>query len=1477
MALRKRTRRNYNANMKTAFCVVIVLGLFAHAQADMDWLEVENQGAVSTTYMADSPAAAELLEESERLLREQQYVAAVESLQQIVKDYGGRLLQDESGRYVDAREQAWLVLLSSAELIEQYERRYGSIARRELERATRPMIDEQALTALFQRYAMTQAGLDATLHRAALQLQRGHFDHADLLLRFAERHPGMTNAESKRRLSQMQAFVAAARGQDDVAVYVERFIEAGGRGAEQLRQVLAGVKARSMSLNQAMASLWPRDQVAPSLSRPSWQRSASLWKSQDDTDSDQQRQNPVQQRVFLQMQVPRQQGGGPAGAVTVTPADQTLLIHNALGLSAWDRSSGRPRWSHLSDLPSHVSRMPQSRLEDQLMMLTADAPLADEGVVYAMMDWNGGMRGMYGGGFNSLAAYDVSKGRELWRTASHEIDPSLATATFRGTPLKQSERLFALLSRTQSGGFQELYLVALNPVNGEAIWHRHIASSSLAGMAVLSRSPESLLNGSGRLFVSNGRGVVASVSAMDGALLWAQLFKVDTVPLNDNRGNMFRVMRGQQTATKSNLSPVLIESGLVVPVQWRTDERPLMRLDPYDGTVLDEKLAIREGAVVAMDQFENDLILLQLDNGLTRYDGTTLEPVWQLPLEHVTTASSLNVLGHVAAVAMPDRVLMVDLNDGSILEQRAVTMMADVALSPGQLILIQRDAVSSFMAWDLALQQLTAQMTRHPEDPNPGLALARMAFNEGQPEQLEAGLDHAVASLAMGSERGRETLREQVFADLMELGRDSSLSEQTAMADVIYRRLGEIVHTSQQRVEQLMDHGEHLARSDRLVEAVAAYQQILLADELTQQTIRADQLVRPAGLMAQQRLEKLVKDHGRDIYEKFETQAVAELVTARASGDLDELIAVSDRYPVSMAAIDALASAGDLLVERDELSMASEYYRQAIRLEPEVSVVRSLASRMIRVYEQAGQTRQAAYWLRRLDRKYPGLTLMRDESQTTPKQWLATLSQNEPTQRTPVVTLPLKPAKPLQGELMQPQIRMVQQTVQPGFMLREGRTLHYHRGSDGQRLWSVQRPQAQLLLMDQAQILLYSPSLDAIEALNPGTGRPVWPAVKVGESMEAVAPLREQIRDDDDPRQAEIQARIIINNRPGGGRVEVVEDGMDSGEGLELVFAAGPLNLAVADRLGRVMMLDRMSGEVRWRKATSIHLPLSLAMSEDQVAVVGSVDLRAVQRWRDVRGGVGQLQLIDGEGGVVILGLDHGDEQMAARQRSAPFYAAFHAEGHLVTVASQDIFTYATTQQNILWHLDCSDNMLGPEAWLYGDQLLAMERQGSMSLFDVTDGRWIRRLSLQSEGRISSAGIEVTVREDQWVLCMPKRLLVMDMNGQVRWKDGLHRDKDTSVATMLVSASHVFLMQLQQGVGEASSQQGMILNLETGRIQETFDMPGSPRLRVDAQGFAQSAYAHAMFVENAVVFGTGDKTLYSQGSPDPSSPTGDME
>jgi len=160
----------------------------------------------------------------------------------------------------------------------------------------------------------------------------------------------------------------------------------------------------------------------------------------------------------------------------------------------------------------------------------------------------------------------------------------------------------------------------------------------------------------------------------------------------------------------------------------------------------------------------------------------------------------------------------------------------------------------------------------------------------------------------------------------------------------------------------LADLAREMDRPARAIEHLHA----ILADYREEDLFRNTD----SGIYARREIDRIILDHGREIYAPFETRARMAMDEAAALGDTEDLLGLLDRYPNSRAAEQAAVTAARLLIATDRQREAAIALRRFLADFPEATTAATALSLLALTLEERGYLESARSALSRLKRRY---------------------------------------------------------------------------------------------------------------------------------------------------------------------------------------------------------------------------------------------------------------------------------------------------------------------------------------------------------------------------------------------------------------------------------------------------------------------------------------------------------------------------
>lgn len=1347
--------------------------------------------AAPALYLADSPAAQDLVAEADDLQEQGRLADAVDRLQQVIQEYPDRLMEVESGRHEDATRWVRRRLREDEQLRRAYQRTYGARAERELEVATTPELDPQALERVVAEYATTEAGLEAGLTLAGVYLERAAAHSAASVLDELAAHPQLD--QHRTRYHTLQAMVGLFTG--DPARRAEHEQHLREHGASEPLNLIAAIAGRLTGpVRRAAAPPCVMEEPLSSdaLAEPLWESDAG-WTPMGSVTAELADSRFVRQR----------ESGEPPVPTLPIADDRRVYLNQGDRVRALDRDSGWQLWSYhwpgietLDELPATVRMRGHDALHER-------GTLHHESRLYAVFGsatpWP--VRWNQASSATAVVSLDPTSGASSWEVTPGDLDPALSEAYFLGTPRGGDGRIFVLLRRTQASGFRDTYLAALASDDGRLLWRRHIAAAAMASRFNTGPSPR-MSTADGRVYVVDNLGAVAAMDQRTGAIQWLRLLG-DAERVNDE--DMARAALRQRAAeADGGTAPVRCAAGLIVrePV-----EGAVQLLDPRTGALLRSLSGEPWQAARALRRIDGQVLVI--GDGLTLVDGETLETQWHHPLKEAGALPS--PVGQIAATrdqlfyTAADHLGILRRDNGELLQRRAIDTPANLLPLESQLVVVGRDAVRSYTSWPRAAVRLRQRMKNASNDPAPALALAQLAARRRDGAVVIEGVDQALAALrraqheAAASGEPVSDVQARTFTQVLQLARHETIAalddqpqsqrsnmRATGLREMLFDSVAAITAGPAQEVAYHMARVEFLVDVDRVPEAVE-HLQVVLADEvLASQLYEAAPVSRQAGLEAQQRLRALIDEYGREIYAAYDRQALRQLRRLVAQrGDAEALIALADRHPLAAAAPRALVHAARRMAEADRFAAAIEQLRRARDRAHSDELIAQVVGQAVVLYEAHGEPGHGIAWLRHLQREHPDVTPTRDGIPVGVEDWIARLERMAPgSSSLPSLALPMDAPHLVPGRLVPVAHESWAMTQRDVLLTQDNQTLRLYARDNLDVRWerALSIDQPRVISADAERLLLWSPRDHQLVALDEATGESMW-------QRDAAALLR-AVGDADDRAAAHVPDRrrfdpLLQQHRlvRGDGALEEVRN--DS----QRFALVGAGSVAMVDRMGRVVGIDRQGGQVRWQLMSAIEQVTHAQVRHDTLLLGGVL-------------GPGT----DAEtGAIVAIDLRSGEQIMPViEDRRLPQWLGFAGDRTMVVASEGRLTAYRLGSGAVAWRAEVDETDFGDLGWA-NDRLVMVRDQADVAhLFDAQTGEHLRRVHLAET--LGARAVRASPTEQRWYVHTQEGLACFDAGGRMRWRDAIAESSHQALGQWVTRDHIVLLARRRADVGGEQAQ-----------------------------------------------------------------------
>jgi outer membrane protein assembly factor BamB len=504
------------------------------------------QVAIATSVSSDlppkpsvsiDPGLKQPLAMARSLIGRGQFAEAIRCLQPVLSDPQNNLVLMD-GRYIDAKIEAnRLIAELPREARALYEREFGGLAQRELERSQAAGRIDQIL-AVAAMYRHTDAGRQALNVAAGLFFDGGQFVEAAAAARESLDSPGPPAQESAAAGRLVTAWLKLGQV-DSAQAWVEKRREFLSRHEIEvegikhgLDQWLMGCIRRQIDggpppIEHRVSGGHPQSVGSGNFTRPS---TRAIWAKRIEVSG-------VLNSLAEELISRRAESGIPPVFHPVPLiVGQTLVVRRGDELAAYELHKGKTRWS--VDLsPAGSGSVDSEIIADRAFSGGPQTALATDGqrIFTVVDDAASYVRPVFTGRGrrlpvelppkNSLAAYDLHGGKRLWRLADiralgtaspsdygdHDID-------FLGPPLAYGGTLY-VLGRTDEGA----NLLALDPADGTVRWGESLAGfSGFEADTASSFGPACVpVQSNGLLICPTPEGIVIAIDLASRTCRWA--------------------------------------------------------------------------------------------------------------------------------------------------------------------------------------------------------------------------------------------------------------------------------------------------------------------------------------------------------------------------------------------------------------------------------------------------------------------------------------------------------------------------------------------------------------------------------------------------------------------------------------------------------------------------------------------------------------------------------------------------------------------------------------------------------------------------------------------------------------------------------------------------------------------------------------------------------------------------------------------
>ena len=1334
-----------------------------------------SDGVMNPVYLADAPVAIETIERARALVGQGSVVEAARSLSQLIVEQGDRLTPRPDDGFVDGagddevliagdetsitvRARIEGVLLGDDELLAAYRRLSTPKAQR--------MIDEGDWERAALDYWLTEPGCDAALNSAQVLIESGRFGGGMRKLDRLLVHPDAGSRADRGRTLALLAYqatgddraleTARAWGQLSGVALVEREVAARLRGAVDQRGQVSSLSWTPLDVHGGDSDL----RLEGIVSYPIATARLTPW--------------PSKVGLAVEGGIDDSQISGavtkPKPWAVPVVVDDALITNDGVTISCFDRFTLRERWRVTTtasddEEQDRTSVGVRARLARTIEDVSSVTVVGDRVYVAAGLARTGARTGD-----ERLLSIDLESGAVIASTTLAQLDPELEGSTIRGSVIVDGDVL--VVSARKNLRRERLVAVALVGIDRrtlEHVWTRQIGSAGSLPFQQIGQIAHSGVLDRGVVYWTDMMGIACAVESATGGVLWAK-----ALPTSDVYG---RYERDPWTVS----TPIIRDDAVFV---LSVDGRRIQKLDKQTGRLLASTSAMISGQGLYLVDTPDDLVCVNQTE-------MTLHPVDRFGVIRAKTLSPTgdsreSIVGRVFASGST---LVVPVADGlSLVDTKKIGQREFVELDgsgiaaalDGQVLVANENEVSSFLSWDIARRLLIERIDSG--DLHAAITLSDLALRSGHHDEIIPAIDRAITMLRKapaGAER--DGVQSRLFAIMLDIAglptANNGLGSPDAQGaderrlymveapirSALLERAGRIASGSGQVLAHQMTMGAWATALGDIDEAVGIYHGVLQDEALSAGMWRGGGLAIRAEIEATHQLDEIVALHGRGVCRVFDELAIGDLEVLKSGGiGSDDPLGyeqLARRYPWSPTTGEVWRRAVELWDSSGNAPAAVWAARAGLdavgRLDEhgvvfDQATVDVLGSKLIGGLLESRRHEEAAREATALLEAYPSVTIEVDGERIEPGVLWAGLGLER---RGPwlgdrfVVTD--QPAL-LAGSPVRSTMRSAFDTmVMFAPQLAQARMVRFTSGQP-EVVWTRRSPGIEppvVVVQSEFQTVLQWPpaasrdvggSIEAVETL---TGQTRW---RIGNAGQTLGEHSTRVPD----RIAGIDRQFTS---PTEGAVPIDQ---------VLISSDGSV-MVVADRIGRTMGVDLLSGLVMWTR----DMPINRVHDMDvRGGVLGMVGMWVVDG--DVDAGIVEEEQVR----VLSIDVRTGQTiQLLDGQTAMPRWIRVAASGNLIVGTNLRVMSVSTRTGALDWMIRSQSLMRSNAGWIIEDTLVVLDEYVDLWAIGLRDGAAPGE-PLRTASRVVERGwADVRGHGDDLVVAASAGMGVFAIDGESDW------------------------------------------------------------------------------------------------------------
>lgn len=877
-------------------------------------------------YVDDSFGSMDKLRVATRLESQKQTQLAIQKYQEVLDEFGQKLMNQGNDTYLSLSEYVRAKLLAMPAVQKgMYDQLFGPQAKRKVDEAIAHHDLRKLLEVCDQYYpaSSTVAGLQQA---GEWYFEAGEFASAGRVWKMLLKHPrlvvdrGQEDSPAGQALAQvlyrgaLAEFLAAGgrKADPDSLSYVQA-MELKARLTREFPNATAPVNGQMTNLADNLESLWNKSiTVHETLNSYEWpafqggqtrthllnveaEAGARLWGVDLTALSSTRGSTRIEGAVPQAIINPNASQVIPPNALNshAVMSNGVLYLNTPNKLLAINANAGTLLWQYpQKDLESANSNTPANYREYGTDMTPAGhySCVVEGNEVLGILPAQNNNSRMnrrityyYGGNLTPtrLVLLNRSTGKESWSVNAYELPLSeKGELQFVGAPILTGDAAYVLARKMGSDTFTQLYLVRMDRQSGKLEWSTYICSVSSGGYY------NALQNSGGigiptlvddQIFVSTGMGADCAIDVNTGRIKWLQLTEQAHRDAVQSR-YMFQNNGYNRVVTWTINAPLVWRDQIITAesgsnIRWYNREtgRLVRSEDPKNLGRAELVLGVVDDTLITVGE--------QIC-GSNMLSGKPAWPMVDIPTEAGDLRGRPFLSQHYLYLPMEKGMLIVDVRpQGGGGTPRLVAWpkipknkSEDMMVSPGnllitneQVVVVNDNEIAGYSKWETARDRRLADIHKNPSDPKPYMDLGEVAYRTGHFEMAQENIQQAVR-LALAQNPLNEEFVDKIYRMNLLFAQQCmgrQSKQEKAQARFYFAQCALAGRTPENQLEWRLVMAPLALQEQKPEEAARLYQEILENPERRTANFSSSEGVSRGGLAAESRMRDLITAQGK--------------------------------------------------------------------------------------------------------------------------------------------------------------------------------------------------------------------------------------------------------------------------------------------------------------------------------------------------------------------------------------------------------------------------------------------------------------------------------------------------------------------------------------------------------------------------------------------------------------------------------------